>query len=272
MRLLDTRTGRFLWVDHPEKVRYAILSHVWSEEGEQTYGNLVALQEEIRPARALVEIRAACEYALQEGFDYIWIDSCCIDKTSSAELSEAINSMYQWYSQSTVCYAFLHDVSSDENPNAPNSQFRRSLWFTRGWTLQELIAPRVVIFVSAEWHKLGGKDGLSDVIQAVTGVNREILTHTQSLQSVSVAQRMRWASGRVTTRKEDEAYSLLGIFGVNLPTIYGEGALAFVRLQEEILKQIPDQSIFAWCYTRSTSSAGDMYPSSVLFATSPADY
>ncbi|OJT09275.1 Vegetative incompatibility protein HET-E-1 [Trametes pubescens] len=286
MRLLDTRTGQFLWVNHPKKVRYAILSHVWSQEGEQTYGDLVALQEEVRAARARVDvdvhtnevllraspkIRAACEYALQEGFDYIWIDSCCIDKTSSAELSEAINSMFQWYSQSSVCYAFLHDVSSDENPSVSNSQFRRSQWFTRGWTLQELIAPRVVILVSAEWDKLGGKDGLSDVIQAVTGVDREILTHSQPLASVSVAQRMRWASERVTTRQEDEAYSLLGIFGVNIPTIYGEGPLAFVRLQEEILKQIPDQSIFAWCYTRPTSS-GDEHPSSVLFATSPADY
>ncbi|EIW58146.1 HET-domain-containing protein, partial [Trametes versicolor FP-101664 SS1] len=262
MRLLNTRTGQFHWVDSPEKTRYAILSHVWRQEGEQTYQDLLALQVDVNASRsapsdaklpadevllkACPKIRAACAYALSEGFEYLWIDSCCIDKGSSAELSEAINSMYRWYSQATVCYAFLSDVSSGQNPSARPSEFRRSRWFTRGWTLQELIAPCAVIFLSFSWELLGAKVDLSSVIQDITGIDKDILTHVKPLDSVSVAHRMSWAARRVTTRKEDEAYSLMGIFGINMPTIYGEGQLAFIRLQEEILKQIPDQSIFVW--------------------------
>lgn len=264
MRLLKTRTGEFEWIENPEQLCYAILSHVWSTDGsgEQTYTDLCRIQEQVRDARAKdpsisadevlrrasSKIRNACAFALAEGIEHIWIDTCCIDKTSSAELGEAINSMYDWYRLSTVCYAFLHDVDGHEDPYLEGASFRRSRWHERGWTLQELIAPRAVVFLSSAWRFIGAKHGMADLIEEVTGIDEEVLTCTIHAHSVSVARRMSWASRRVTTRTEDEAYSLMGIFGVNMPIIYGEGRMAFVRLQEEILKRIPDQSIFIWSH------------------------
>ncbi|KAI0648561.1 heterokaryon incompatibility protein-domain-containing protein, partial [Trametes meyenii] len=284
VRLLNTRTGEFKEFDNPEEIPYAILSHVWSPKpgGEQSYQDLLELQTQVRAqrlpseevlSRASAKIRNACAYALDDGFEWIWIDSSCIDKTSSAELSESINSMYTWYSLAAVCYAYLQDVSNDGDPRAPGSQFRACRWFTRGWTLQELIAPRIVIFCSAEWETLGTKDSLGITIQEITGVGADVLVHSRPLSSVSVSSRMSWAADRITRRKEHEAYCLMGIFGVNMPTIYGEGRRAFVRLQEQILKEIPDQSIFAWedtdAFTGANSSSSRI---DTLFAESPADF
>ena len=178
------------------------------------------------------------------GFHLIWIDACCIDKTSSAELSEAINSMYAWYASARVCYVYLADVSSHDDHHAENSQFRQSVWFTRGWTLQELIAPFKVIFLAQDWVAIGPKRDLVDLIEEITGIAGGALLHEMSLDTFSVAQRLSWASKRETTRVEDEAYSLLGIFDINMPTLYGEGERAFRRLQEEIMQHIPDQSLF----------------------------
>lgn len=266
MWLLDTETGYFLNVHRPREYRYAILSHVWSTQGEQSFQDLRALQDEVgrsRPkimqrvlntkprvksvlSRASHKVTRCCDLAKRHGYRWVWIDSCCIDKTSSSELSEAINSMFEWYAAAEVCFAYLEDVGDDHDPRLKDSRFRRSRWFTRGWTLQELISPAVVVFVSKDWNVLGTKESLADVVEEVTGIDRDVLAHTTSLDSVSVARRMSWASKRQTTREEDRAYSLMGIFGVNMATIYGEGANAFVRLQEEIIKHVPDQSIFAW--------------------------
>ena len=192
------------------------------------------------------KVRRACAVARAHGYRYIWIDSCCIDKTSSEELSEAINSMFTWYRDASVCYSFLEDVSSGLSPRADLSGFRTSRWFTRGWTLQELIAPRNVIFLSLDWQIIGTKESLADVTESITGIPTAVLVHQTRLREVSVARRMSWASRRITTRVEDEAYSLMGIFDINMPTLYGEGSRAFLRLQEEILKRIPDGSLFAW--------------------------
>ena len=277
MRLLDTSTGQF--VDHkPDTDIYAILSHTWAPEGEQTYQDLQAIQRDygadgrrllpslqlpvpsswlLSPTknsqlqylsiwddpRLSPKICLACKTAGRYGFRYIWIDSCCIDKMNSAEWSEAINSMFAWYRDAKICFAFLADVPFDSQPNA---HFRTSRWFTRGWTLQELIAPHDVVFLSKEWEYLGSKHGLAPTIQQITGINQDVLRQKVSLDQVSVAKRMSWASKRETTRLEDEAYSLLGIFDIHMPALYGEGRHAFRRLQEEILKRIPDQSLFAW--------------------------
>ncbi|KAI0749259.1 heterokaryon incompatibility protein-domain-containing protein [Daedaleopsis nitida] len=260
MRLLNTRTGQFHWFDNPHEVQYATLSHVWSQDGEQSFQELLAIQQQDKIARraeptrpldavllmASPKIREACALAFADGFHYIWIDSCCIDKSSSAELSEAINSMYTWYGSSTMCYAFLHDVDGNEDPYIDRSTFRESRWFRRGWTLQELIAPSTVIFVSSSWRALGTKATFSGLIEEITSVDEGILLQSIPLGAVSVARRMSWASGRVTTRKEDEAYCLMGIFDVHIPVLYGEGVRAFIRLQEEILKRVSDQSIFVW--------------------------
>ena len=208
------------------------------------------------------KVRRACEIARRDGYRYIWIDSCCIDKTSSSELSEAINSMFNWYRAAQVCYAFLADVPSDEDVRVEGSQFRESRWFERCWTLQELIAPLVVVFLSQDWEGFGTKDALADLIQEITSIDCRILTHERAFSDESVADRMRWAANRQATRIEDEAYSLLGIFDITMPTFYGEGQHAFRRLQEEILQRIPDQSIFAW---------GDCVPFPMTPATISAD-
>ena len=184
--------------------------------------------------------------ARRDGYEHIWIDSTCINKDSSSELSEAINSMYYWYGSAEVCYAFLSDVPEGDEVFAMDSAFRRSRWFRRGWTLQELIAPESVVFFSRGWTLLGTKITLLEVIHDITKIDGGVLLHTKALDEASVAQRMSWASTRETTRVEDQAYSLLGVFGINMPTLYGEGEQAFRRLQEEILRRIPDQSLFAW--------------------------
>ena len=194
------------------------------------------------------KIRRTCELARAHGYKYIWIDSCCIDKSSSSELSEAINSMYLWYRTAHICYAFLGDVPRKDDPKRKESFFRKSRWFRRGWTPQELIAPELVIFVSKEWCVFGTKATLGELVEDITGIDRGILEHKISLDQVSIAARMSWAANRETTRVEDQAYSLLGIFDIHMPTLYGEGPRAFRRLQEEILRRIPDQSIFAWTY------------------------
>ncbi|KAI0676094.1 hypothetical protein C8Q78DRAFT_1075031 [Trametes maxima] len=170
------------------------------------------------------------------------------NKTNSAELSEAINSMLDWYSHPMVCYVFLVDVPHTENPELPGSAFRRSVWFTRGWTLQELIVPWGNVFLSKDWRMIGTKASLGTVIEDVTGIERDVLLRARPLHSVSVARRMSWATSRRTTRVEDEAYCLMGLFGVRLPALYGEEQQVFVRLQEEIMKHIPGQSLFAWGY------------------------
>ncbi|KAI0353293.1 HET-domain-containing protein, partial [Trametes cingulata] len=274
MRLLNTLSGRFSWIEDPRKVRYAILSHTWSRNGEQSYHDIVKLQESatwrrgawislpLTPRRLLVrrvgsffsaptlsaKIKGACKIARERGYRFIWIDTCCIDKTSSAELSEAINSMYLWYTLADVCFVYLADVprSPDGPQTGKDSRFWWSRWHDRGWTLQELIAPRYMLFFDCEWSVLGSKIELASTLAERTGVYVEVLVHALPLRRISVADRMQWASKRRTTRVEDEAYCLMGLFGVHMPTIYGEGRKAFIRLQQEIVRTIPDQSLFVW--------------------------
>lgn len=157
--------------------------------------------------------------------------------------------MYRYYREAEVCYSFLSDISTA-------SDFSQSRWFTRGWTLQELIAPTHMIFFNREWQYLGTKASLGDKISERTGVPQAILSGAESLESASVAQRMSWAASRKTTRLEDRAYSLMGIFDINMPLLYGEGHKAFVRLQEEILRVSDDHSIFAWRHTDTRSDGG----------------
>ncbi|TFK88223.1 HET-domain-containing protein [Polyporus arcularius HHB13444] len=249
MRLLHTKTGEFFDVPDPSKVHYAILSHVWSRAGEMSYQDVEHLrgQHIAHPSTPFLsnlseKIRYACRLALVDGFCFIWIDTCCIDKTSSAELSEAINSMFQWYTSAAVCYVYLEDPEyAQEQSGGPS--IAKCRWFTRGWTLQELIAPRILVFVGPDWIPFGSKDSYSDEIVSVTHIPEAILLHLSPVDSVDVATRMSWASERETTRVEDQAYCLMGIFGVYMPTIYGERSHAFRRLQEEILKRDPDHTI-----------------------------
>ena len=266
MRLLDTYTGQFVEKDpRDSETKYAILSHTWDRGGEQTYQQLQKIQEryastdwnkraQSKTPRSRIwddeelspKIRDACAVARANGFAYIWIDSCCIDKASSSELSEAINSMYAWYSAAVVCYAYLGDVPTEDELPKNDSCFRNSRWFTRGWTLQELLAPRNLVFLSKEWKVLGSKLTLVGLVHSVSNINHEALLQPESLDNFSVSQRLSWASCRETARVEDRAYSLLGLFNIHMPTLYGEGERAFRRLQEEIMRRTPDQTLFAW--------------------------
>ena len=194
MRLLDTTTGQFAWFDDPRNVRYATLSHVWATEAdpdfvpEQVYQEVLAIQSASPSSDVLlhfsVKIQHACAVARQHGFRYIWIDTCCIDKTSSAELSEAINSMFNWYRYSKACYALLHDVDDEDDPGAVNSQFCRSRWFKRGWTLQELIAPHNVLFLSKNWQMIGTKHRLGATVSHITGIDIAVLRQERMLPQV----------------------------------------------------------------------------------------
>lgn len=194
-------------------------------------------------------MRASVEAYLE----YIWIDTICIDKTNSTELSEAIKLMFRWYEESKVCFAYLVDVQADATAIATPSKFSKSRWFTRGWNLQELLAPHSVLFFDSEWTFIGNRDDLAHQISAITGISQAHLlspndtTPRQALlQRASVAERMSWASRRETTREEDIAYCLLGIFDVNIPLLYGEGTQAFQRLQMEILTRRFDPTLLAW--------------------------
>lgn len=189
------------------------------------------------------KIKEFCRKASKRGYEYAWVDTCCIDKTSSAEFAEAINSMFDWYRKADVCYVYLADY---EHGAEPEEQLPFCEWFGRGWTLQELIAPDNVWFYDEEWTYIGSKDDLCDLISRITSIPVPVLRGQEPHSDYSVAQRMSWAAYRETTRVEDTAYCLLGLFGINMPLLYGEREKAFFRLQQEILKSIYDQTIFAW--------------------------
>ena len=156
--------------------------------------------------------------------------------------------MYEWYSQAEICYAYLADVPGDCAPHARDSAFRKSRWHTRGWTLQELIAPAFVIFLASDWCELGNRTALAELPEEVTRVDVKVLKKESTVARYSVFACMYWASTRETTRVEDEAYCLMGLFGVSMPTNYGEGKKAFTRLQHEIIGRNPDMSLFAFGY------------------------
>lgn len=207
--------------------------------------------QDLRKARAkkgFSKIIETCRLARRHYLHYAWIDTCCIDKSSSAELTEAINSMFNWYKESAFCFAFLSDLPGSEDDVLEN-ELRPCRWFTRGWTLQELTAPKSLEFYDQGWQRRGTKKSLQQELSAITGIDLEIFEDSNLLSTVPVARRMSWTSRRKPSRVEDRAYSLLGLFDVNVPSIYGEGPKAFIRLQEEIMKKNNDLSLvrFAHC-------------------------
>ncbi|KAI3317864.1 HET-domain-containing protein [Xylariaceae sp. AK1471] len=257
MRLIDVYTLDFVDVIDVTTKPYAILSHTWRDGEEVSLQDWLKWRakdpgwEEIAERSGLAKILAACDKTKEYNLNYIWIDTNCIDKLSSAELSEAINSMFTWYFQSSICLAYLADVSNVLHKGTLYESMIRwelkdSRWFTRGWTLQELLAPQQMDFFASSWIKIGSKTSLSLMIQDITGIEEDYLQGSKNFRSASIASRMSWAALRQTSRAEDMAYSLLGIFDINMPLLYGEGEKAFIRLQEEILKVSTDQSIFAW--------------------------
>ncbi|KAK5655228.1 hypothetical protein OQA88_5795 [Cercophora sp. LCS_1] len=383
MRLINTKTLQLQEFWGNDIPRYGILSHTW-EDGEVTFQQLTTLsREEVSKLKGFAKIERVCKLAQRSKIEWAWVDTCCIDKSSSAELTESINSMFRWYAESAVCYAYLSDLevdlrkkdrarggnrkswggekekekakqkwneesnwkeetkswkegkdswneggkSWDKDAKSRNEQsrerserrkpetddeksgseqvkwedesdvqtevakqwsekgrrqelevrtkrsdegkseagsfaselddqqvatFARCRWFTRGWTLQELIAPRRLGFYNKWWEFQGEKEKMTDELARITKINKRVLKNSDLMSTISVAQRMSWAANRQTTRAEDIAYCLLGIFGVQIPMLYGEGSKAFIRLQEEIIKESNDLSLFAW-QTRARS-------------------
>ncbi|OBZ66632.1 hypothetical protein A0H81_13394 [Grifola frondosa] len=245
MRLLHTKRITFEeFQDISSTPPHAILSHLWREDEVSLHH--VQQRQDAKRLPGYHKILNCCAVAHLEGYDWVWVDTCCIDKTSSSEVSEAINSMYAWYNKSQVCYAYLDDVPRDLDHGRMETNLRNSEWFTRGWTLQELIAPVHVVFLAHDWSEIGTRAELADVIANFTGIDSDLLKGRPV--RVSIARRMSWAAHRRTTKEEDRAYSLMGLFGIHMPTIYGEGKRAFLRLQHEIIKRSTDHSIFAWGY------------------------
>ena len=254
---VDGRTKVLEFCDD-EATEYAILSHRWIDPTEVSYDEMVDLvkmnveeRDEIRHRLGYKKVLDTCRQANSDGYERVWVDTCCIDKRSSAELSEAINSMYRWYTNSGVCYAYLHDVHGSSCPVAQDKkEYPKSdgwpEWFSRGWTLQEMIAPSNVQFFNSNWKSIGDKKMLARTLTCITQVPEHILKEGLFGNRPCVAQIMSWAAKRTTTRVEDRAYSLMGLLDVNMPMLYGEGKKAFHRLQLEIIRTSNDQSIFAW--------------------------
>ncbi|RMY72718.1 hypothetical protein D0862_14403 [Hortaea werneckii] len=317
MLLLNARTYALKFFHTAKSAPpYAILSHTW-EDDEVLFQDMDDL-ESAKAKSGWQKIEYICRQALEGGLEWAWVDTCCIDKSSSAELSEAINSMFKWYECSTVCYVYLCDLTMnvtlrDDAPTVSEwlgrakqmmsvrpsplvrdlhasetlwqehvaylkkvtsetmlatrnddrghsrpcneldtsiidalGEFSRAKWWSRGWTLQELLAPRNVIFMNQHWQQIARLPAMVVTASTISGVDVEVLLKTASLQSRCIAERLSWASKRSTTREEDTAYALLGIFDANMPLLYGEGSRAFKRLQEQISLRSNDLSIYAW--------------------------
>jgi hypothetical protein len=260
MRALDTTTFElsFNGQEYFKSQGYAILSHRWLG-AEITFQQIEGYSQELRShthmrTPQLDKIRGACTVARELGLKWMWIDSCCINKESSAELSESINSMFKWYRDSEICITYLQDVilsSPAPRPTEPsmfhnsNSQ-SPSEWFSRGWTLQELIAPKDMRFFDSNWNYMGTKKSLAIAIESISGVSAAYLIGAQDFREACIATKMSWMAGRTTTREEDIAYAMLGLFNITMTPQYGEGQYAFLRLQHELLSKTTDESLFAW--------------------------
>ncbi|KAK1753297.1 heterokaryon incompatibility protein-domain-containing protein [Echria macrotheca] len=293
MRLINAETLAMeeFYGDVP---RYAILSHRWQDEEvtfkDYTFPDLARA----RQMKGFRKILFCADQAKKDKVKHFWIDTCCIDKSSSAELSEAINSMYAWYRDSLYCYIYMVDVDasailfsgkqkSEKEVEQFEAAFQASQWFNRGWTLQELLAPSFKKFYDCNWGNImtirRGKNledkyirsvtgGLATKLSTTTGITKGMLRDfSATSRDYSVALKMSWAATRQTTRVEDMAYCLMGIFDINMPLLYGEGTKAFTRLQEEIIKKTYDHSIFCW---RNPSSGPSTYRG--LLARSPAEF
>ena len=247
----------------PDIPPYAILSHTWGDD-EVDFQDFKD-EKAAKLKDGWSKIKNTCEKALSDGLQYAWVDTCCIDKSSSAELSEAINSMFFWYRQAAKCYVFLSDFG---HGSTPEDQFPKCKWFTRGWTLQELLAPQIVLFYDQVWGEIGSKIQLCHIISDITSIPKEAVLDDTPLAYYSISQKMSWAASRVTSRIEDTAYCLLGIFDVSMPLLYGERYRAFFRLQEEISKNTLDMTLLAWDPTQEDLARSFCS----LFARSPASF
>ncbi|CAG8975659.1 hypothetical protein HYALB_00012317 [Hymenoscyphus albidus] len=255
MRLINARTLELKDFFEPIP-KYTILSHTWGDE-EVTFQEFTHDIDKLKVAQkeGFKKIVDCLNQTLRDGYEYCWVDTCCIDKSSSAELSEAINSMFKWYKDSERCYILLSDITVPVG-GATRKLLENSRWFTRGWTLQELLAPSHRIFFDKDWIIIGkmcressgnfpwrypqvrdSERELANNISYIANIPTEALYSLVSMEEYHISMKMSWAARRTTTRAEDMAYCLLGLFDISMPLLYGEGGQkAFIRLQEEILK------------------------------------
>lgn len=253
------KTKKAIHDELKELLKFAIFSHRWYAEGEPSFqemspkhdgsGKGELSSQKRRGFKKLVEF---CRKAAEFECKLAWSDTCCIDKSSSAELDEAIRSMFRWYHQAHICIVHFAGASSISELDLEGDE-----WFTRGWTLQELLAPKKIKFYGKDWQELSDKrndkenDHLMEIISRITNIPRHDLTSFKP-GTKNIRERMFWASRRHTTRVEDLSYCLIGIFDVNLPIAYGEGDWAFYRLMEVIIQRCDEWGIFAWAGTPSS--------------------
>lgn len=266
MRLLNISSLEFQYFGDNDRPPYAIASHRWGAD-ETTFKDFLHKPDVFSPGytkvlgfRQLVHrmnslvgpSRALDDLGLRHRCEWLWIDTCCINKEDGAELSESINSMFRWYGDAAVCYAYLADVKPSQKFRSTTLDLTRSQWFKRGWTLQELIAPRNVVFLATSWDVLGHKCAYSEqvcatvcqgygsrlnkLIAQITSIPLEVIgmSHIDQLRNIGIEQKMSWAQRRITTRTEDQAYCLLGLLDVFISPIYGEGDNAWTRLLQQL--------------------------------------
>ena len=286
IRLLNVKNFQFREYDEGNLPAYAILSHVWYNEEkkiELVYDSFESLPRNANGvpqcpkdqnyAKSHDKIMKTCQETrkLGEGsgkrVDFVWIDSICIDKRNAGERDRAIRSMWRFYGDAACCIVWLQDVEWSKN-NKPrvDQAFENARWFSRGWTLQELIAPKIVYFFNRSWDLLGTKWSLAAEITSRTRIERKFLK-PEKARSATIAQRLSWAAGRNTTEPEDRVYSLFGLFNVDIEVKYGgpnpreeRYRTAFSLMQKEILRDSTDESLFAW-RNPSLKSSGLLAPS-----------
>ena len=289
MRLIHTESFEIRQVDELLSIQklendgeYAIVSHRWSVGDEDVFPKLEILHRKNRDTQqhkqaeqvkdllqrsndeSISKIRLACREARKDKIPYVWIDTCCIDRRDLRELSQALNSMFRWYKEARICYTYLSDVEFDNQAD----QFKKSAWFTRGWTLQELLAPGQMHFFDLDWTRLGTKKSMLSQISEATNIKTDYLKG--DFTGACIAERMSWASGRTTKIRDDMAYSMLGIFGITMDVRYGEEEDAFLRLEETLIEKTRDESIFAWKIPRGLNGGLSSRPALGLLAPWPS--
>jgi hypothetical protein len=260
MRLLNAKTLKLQEFHPGQEPEYSILSHTWGSR-EITYEDIAANGGRLPSTGASLKIRNFCRKASENNpigrqtVSWVWVDTCCINKSSSSELQEAINSMFSWYKSASDCYVYLEDVQVQWDNNMLSdealykakwrdwiSQVKQARWLTRGWTLQEFIASKSIIFYDRDWKLISPFSGLRDELSDATRIPRSMLGSSgidiEEFGKTSLQERIYWARNRHTTRPEDRAYSLLDLLNVSMPMIYGEGAVkAFKRLKREVKEE-----------------------------------
>ncbi|KAG2363744.1 hypothetical protein BDR07DRAFT_888500 [Suillus spraguei] len=227
---------------------YVMLSHRWEGQEPQLDDIQGKSVYELSSVGNVRKLQRFCKTARDAGYRWAWSDTCCINKNGTVELPESITSMFRWYQHSSLTIVYLYDIS----PSSGSGALTSSDWITRGWTLQELLAPNIILFYRNNWtpyldhHHENHKQFIMQELKDATGIDSRFhVTFRPGMREPR--EKLKWASKRVTEKPEDVAYSLFGIFGVHLPVIYGENKQkALGRLLEEIVSQSRDISVLDW--------------------------